>query len=184
MVLHASVATVREHRTLAFPVDVRKTRQLPLGHQEVVRAGQPGEVVVVSQQHFINGALVATTVVQNRVRPPVPEIVAEGTALPPGAPATYMSAITVLTTGYWPNPAWSSGYTATGLRARYGIVAVDPRVIPMGTRLYIPGYGYGLAADVGSAVKGDHIDLCFDGPAQASNWGLRTETVYIVSEPN
>lgn len=184
VVLHESVATVSEHRTLVFPVDVRKTPQLPVGRQEVLQPGQPGEVVVVARKHFVNGALVGTTVVRNRIRPPVPEIVAEGTALPPGAPAHYLAAVNVLTTAYWPNPAWSSGYTATGLRAQYGIVAVDPSVIPMGTRLYIPGYGYGLAADVGSAVQGYHIDLCFDGPAQAYDWGVRTETVFIVSEPN
>lgn len=54
------------------------------------------------------------------------------------------------------------GITRVGLRARYGIIAVDPRVIPLGQSLYVPGYGQGLAADTGSAIKWRRIDLCYD----------------------
>jgi 3D (Asp-Asp-Asp) domain-containing protein len=53
------------------------------------------------------------------------------------------------------------GITATGVRVTYGVVAVDPNVIPLGTKMYIPGYGYGVAADTGGAVKGYIIDLGF-----------------------
>jgi len=54
------------------------------------------------------------------------------------------------------------GITRVGLRARYGIIAVDPRVIPLGQNLYVPGYGQGLAADTGSAIKWRRVDLCYD----------------------
>ncbi|MCD4670722.1 MAG: 3D domain-containing protein, partial [Actinomycetia bacterium] len=55
-----------------------------------------------------------------------------------------------------------NGITATGLRARVGIVAVDPRIIPLGTKLFIPGYGEALAADTGGWIKNYRIDLCFE----------------------
>lgn len=60
-----------------------------------------------------------------------------------------------------------------------GIVAVDPDVIPMGSRLYIEGYGSGIAADQGNAIKGNHIDLFFDSHQEALSWGMKTVSVTI-----
>jgi 3D (Asp-Asp-Asp) domain-containing protein len=71
------------------------------------------------------------------------------------------------------------GKTASGVPVRKGVVAVDPRLIPLGTRLYVPGYGPGLAADVGTAIKGRIIDLWFPSTAQARNWGRRTVTITV-----
>jgi 3D (Asp-Asp-Asp) domain-containing protein len=59
-----------------------------------------------------------------------------------------------------------------------GVVAVDPSVIPLGTRLYVPGYGNGVAADVGGGIKGAVIDLWMP-PAQCAAWGRRTVTITI-----
>lgn len=70
------------------------------------------------------------------------------------------------------------GTTATGMPVGPGVVAVDPTVIPLGARMYIPGYGKGVAADVGSAVKGADIDLWM-APAQCGMWGRRTVTITI-----
>lgn len=87
--------------------------------------------------------------------------------------------LTVSTTAYVPGVG--CGYkTATGATAGYGIVAVDPKVIPLGTRLYIPGYGTGVAADTGGAIKGNKIDVCFDSLDQARAWGRRTVTITIL----
>jgi 3D (Asp-Asp-Asp) domain-containing protein len=82
--------------------------------------------------------------------------------------------LTVLATGYS-----LSGNTATGLPTGWGVVAVDPSVIPLGTRLSIPGYGSGVAADVGGAIRGTTIDLWFPTDAQARAWGRRTITVTL-----
>jgi len=82
--------------------------------------------------------------------------------------------ITVSSTGYS-----LAGHTATGLPTGWGVVAVDPSVIPLGTKLTIPGYGEGVAADTGSAVRGDDIDLWFPTPAQARAWGRRTVTITL-----
>jgi 3D (Asp-Asp-Asp) domain-containing protein len=99
-----------------------------------------------------------------------------GTAAP--AAATPIAAgphtLTVTATGYS-----LPGRTATGLPVGPGIVAVDPSVIPLGTRLTIPGYGEGVAADTGSAVQGYTIDLWFPTLADALAWGRRTVTITL-----
>ena len=70
------------------------------------------------------------------------------------------------------------GHTATGMPVGPGVVAVDPSVIPLGTRMYVPGYGNGVAADVGSGIKGATIDLWMT-PSQCAAWGRRTVTITI-----
>ena len=82
--------------------------------------------------------------------------------------------MTVTATGYS-----LRGRTATGVPAGWGVVAVDPNVIPLGTRMTIPGYGEGIAADTGSAVVGATIDLWFPSRTQALGWGRRTVTVTL-----
>jgi peptidoglycan DL-endopeptidase CwlO len=71
------------------------------------------------------------------------------------------------------------GRTASGLPVGKGIVAVDPSVIPLGTQMFIPGYGKGVAADVGSAVRGNIIDLWMPSRAKALAWGRRTVTITL-----
>jgi 3D (Asp-Asp-Asp) domain-containing protein len=73
----------------------------------------------------------------------------------------------------------SGGTTATGLPVGWGIVAVDPSVIPLGSQMSIPGYGTGVAADTGSAVRGATLDLWFPTKRQALAWGRRVVTVTV-----
>lgn len=87
-------------------------------------------------------------------------------------------------TGYYPGPECTGesadGLTATGKIATYGIVAVDPKVIPLGTMLYVEGYGRAEAADVGGAIKGDRIDLCFRTYREALVYGRKRVRVYFL----
>jgi 3D (Asp-Asp-Asp) domain-containing protein len=82
--------------------------------------------------------------------------------------------LTVSSTGYS-----IRGRTSTGIPTAPGVVAVDPSVIPLGTRLTIPGYGVGIAADTGGAVQGNTIDVWFPTQALALQWGRRVVTVTI-----
>ncbi len=75
-----------------------------------------------------------------------------------------------------------NGITAIGLRARKGIVAVDPKFIPLGARLYIQGYGEALAADTGGWIKGNRIDLCFESLEECFRYGRRKIRVYLVED--
>jgi 3D (Asp-Asp-Asp) domain-containing protein len=82
--------------------------------------------------------------------------------------------VTVVATGYS-----LQGTTATGVPAGWGVVAVDPSVIPLGTKMTIPGYGEGVAADTGSAVVGNMIDLWFPTTEQALAWGRQEITITL-----
>lgn len=99
-------------------------------------------------------------------------------------PTEAKSILTVVATAYTPGPEScgksADGITATGHRAGPGIIAVDPRVIPLGTRLFVEGYGYGRALDVGGAIKGNRVDVCYNSVPQARRWGRRTVRVYLL----
>jgi 3D (Asp-Asp-Asp) domain-containing protein len=92
----------------------------------------------------------------------------------PQAPVTLASGRTLQVTAV----AYSlPGVTASGLPVGWGVVAVDPSVIPLGTHMTIPGYGEAVAADTGTAIIGTIIDLWFPTTAQAAAWGRRTVTI-------
>ena len=93
---------------------------------------------------------------------------------PTAPPATGATTLTVTATAYT-----LQGHTATGAPVGYGVVAVDPSVIPLGTRMTIPGYGEGVAADTGGAIQGLVIDLWFPTAADAAAWGRRTVTITL-----
>ena len=83
-------------------------------------------------------------------------------------------------TAYLPTDGSAEGITAMGIPATYGIVAVDPAIIPLGSRVYIPGYGEALAADTGGAIYGYRIDLCMESYDEAMDFGRRTVTVFVL----
>lgn len=88
--------------------------------------------------------------------------------------------LVMVATAYSPEEPGLTDTTASGLKAQRGVVAVDPRVIPLGTRVHVEGYGNAIAADTGSAIKGMRIDLCFDTLAECNAYGRRTVRVTIL----
>ena len=108
--------------------------------------------------------------------PPAPEDLVET----PNGYLPYTQVLGMEATAYLPTDGGGAGITATGIPATYGIVAVDPNIIPLGTRVYIPGYGEALAADTGGAIYGYKIDLCMENYWQAMDFGRRTVTVFVL----
>ena len=94
--------------------------------------------------------------------------------------ARYSDVYTMEASAYLPTDGGGGGITASGMVARRGVVAVDPDVIPLGTRLYIPGYGEAIAADTGGAIIGHKIDLCMESYHEAIQFGRRDVTVYVL----
>ena len=102
----------------------------------------------------------------------------------------YSKKLTVTATAYDTSPSSNGGHskTALGLTPKYGIVAVDPKVIPLGTKLYIESadggkswsYGYCIAGDTGGAIKGNKVDLCFESKSECRKFGRKSATVYIL----
>jgi len=95
---------------------------------------------------------------------------------------TLSGEVTMVATAYYAGGGGlnGNGITATGLRARKGVVAVDPRIIRLGTRVFIEGYGEAIAADTGGWIKGNRIDLCFDSLEECYRYGRRKIYVYLV----
>ena len=98
-----------------------------------------------------------------------------GDPAPPAGPVDSGQTLTVVSTAYAIH-----GTTATGIRTRRGICATDPRVIPLGTKFDVPGYGRCVAADTGGAIKGNRIDVWVETEAEALQWGFKTVTVSIL----
>lgn len=98
----------------------------------------------------------------------------------PDGPIRYWKKIHVWATQYDAHCPGCDDTTATGLKQGKGVIAVDPAVIPLGTKLYIPGYGMAVAGDVGGGVKGQMIDVGF-ADAHTSGWQSHALDVYIMS---
>jgi 3D (Asp-Asp-Asp) domain-containing protein len=78
---------------------------------------------------------------------------------------------------------WTGNQTATGTWPSRGTIAVDPAIIPLGTRLYVEGYGEGIAEDTGGAIKGEILDLYMESKNEALLWGRRQVEVRILETP-
>jgi len=165
---------------------------LPFGKTKVVDPGRPGLAAVsyrVVRTKDRSGVR-RRTLVSRVLRAPRARIVAEGigdyaalTALArrgiEGTLRMATSALTMVATAYSAGCSGCSGMTAIGRPAGHGIVAVDPSVIPLGTHLFIPGYGRAIAGDTGGSIRGRRIDLGFASNAAADAFGRRDVVVYV-----
>lgn len=97
-----------------------------------------------------------------------------------GNPSRYSRSLTMSASAYSAYDDGNSNHTYGGNMVRKGLVAVDPKVIPLGTKLFIPGYGYAIADDIGGAIKGNKIDLAFDSHGEAIQFGRQKVIVYIL----
>ncbi|HLY95021.1 MAG TPA: 3D domain-containing protein [Gaiellaceae bacterium] len=141
-----------------------------LRRQQQLKASQIATLQTIAQQAEAKSQAIQASTVG---APTDPSGTTSSTA-PTPPPVGSRRTITVSSTGYS-----LPGHTATGLPVGWGVVAVDPSVIPLGTRMTIPGYGEGVAADTGSAVRGYDVDLWFPTLAQARAWGRRTVTITL-----
>ncbi len=178
-----------ERAPIAFTSQVVHDPEVFKGNQLVRSAGQPGTRERTMHVLYADGRTAAMTpsvwmVVQN----PVPRIVAVGTRAMIASRGAFAGREFMImeATAYYPGPNNYGGgvgpRTAIGMLAQRGVVAVDPRVIPLGSRLYVEGYGYAVAGDTGGAIQGMRIDLCYNTYDEAIQWGRRQAKVYILDK--
>jgi uncharacterized protein YabE (DUF348 family) len=179
-----------EHRDINAQTVHRLDFSMAPGTSKIVSPGRAGEREVMVNFTQRDGQSVRSVVVGSRViRKPRPRVVAEGVGeyeafarfAQRGVERTaYVaeSALNMIATAYTAGCAGCSGITAIGRPAGHGIVAVDPGVIPLGTRLFIPGYGFAIAGDTGGAIHGRRIDLGFNSMRDAMLFGRREVVVY------
>lgn len=169
-----------------IPVQVirEKDDSLALGEERVVQVGQTGSEQVQVETLYNNGAVIKTNDLSKQVITNMtPTIIKEGTrelTTSSNVAGRVSRAIVMEASAYLASDGDGYGITATGIPAVRGVVAVDPDVIPLGTRLFIPGYGEAVAADTGGAIIGNKIDLVMDSYGEAMDFGRRDVTVYVL----
>lgn len=127
------------------------------------------ELAVLAMLFNLNGQLQPKSAIDNNTLP--------------GAPGNYRKMIQMTSTAYAPGAAdngkWGNR-THLGTYVRQGVAAVDPAIIPLGTKLWVEGYGEAVAEDTGSAIKGNRIDLAFNNRQDALNYGIKKVNVYVM----
>ncbi len=159
----------------------KASTELKPGERRVVQEGQEGQTSTVNKEVYHGNKLVSSEFVETKViTSTVDEIIEIGASNVIDG-MTYKKAIKSKVTAYTPYDAGCNGITATGARATKGVVAVDPSVIPLGSKVYVPGYGVAIAADTGGAIKGNRVDVCYETKNEAFSWGVQNVTVYVLS---
>jgi 3D (Asp-Asp-Asp) domain-containing protein len=174
-----------ESKPIPYQVVYELTRSVGARRMLTKQDGQNGKVVRTYTVFFKNGKPVSKTLESTERIEPVDKIVQIGISgyQPSRSRFVKQRTLTMTATAYDPSPRTipgTTGRTANGMRARYGLVAVDRRVIPLGTLLYVEGYGFAIAADTGGAIKGNKIDLCYNTRSEALQFGRRKVTVHIL----
>ncbi|MDQ0150207.1 uncharacterized protein YabE (DUF348 family) [Eubacterium multiforme] len=190
-VVKVETKNITEHKDIPYDTVTKSDSSLEKGKEKVEAVGKNGKQEVTYQVVYKDGKAASKREVNSKtVATPVNAIVVQGTKNPVkyipnrGDSVQYKKHLVMESTAY-------SGHntTATGVRPVYNpggvsTIAVDPRVIPLGSLVYVEGYGYARAADTGGAIKGNIIDVFFNSSSQCNSWGRKYGVdVYIVSYP-
>ncbi|NTU28199.1 DUF348 domain-containing protein [Bacillus tequilensis] len=188
---------------IAFDVKKQEDASLEKGEEKVVQKGKEGKL----KKHFEvvkeNGKEVSRELVKEETAEQSKDkVIAVGTkqsspniekVSASGDSKTVVSrsnestgkAMTVASTAYTASCSGCSGHTATGVNLKNNpnakVIAVDPNVIPLGSKVHVEGYGYAIAADTGSAIKGNKIDVFFPEKSSAYRWGNKTVKIKILN---
>lgn len=187
-----------ETEALAFGSTQYETNYYEKGETVIETAGVNGEVKKIYRDRLVNGKVVETALVQEVVtKEPVDEVVAVGTYVPPTVSAgsgstadfTYSAVYYGLATAYTNENGLAGKYTSTGMLAQVGVVAVNPDIIPYGSRLFITTpdgsyvYGYAIAGDTGGFIYSHPdtiVDLFMNTAAECYAFGRRDIVVYVL----
>ena len=193
-IIRVELKTVEEITEVPFSTEKRPSPQMAKGTTKTIQTGSKGAKKTIYSVKYQNGTEVSRNIVSETItKAPVTQIVEYGTkpnvksgsvTTWSGSKLDYKNKINMTATAYTTERT-SDKITATGKIAQVGYVAVDPKVIPLGSRLYIVSadgkswcYGTAVAADTG--VRGNKIDLFFNTYRECINFGRRKATVYVL----
>jgi uncharacterized protein YabE (DUF348 family) len=191
-VIGVTTNTITRQVVLNPATELVKDGNMDRGDQKIIRQGEPGLAERKVKEIYEDGRLSRTVTLAEKILKPVKNTVIALGIKPvvrvletSRATYRYVEMRVMEATAYYPGPESCgiyarNGRTYTGKKAGFGTVAVDKRIIPLGTKLYIEGYGYAEATDIGAAIKGNRIDLCFETYREAEMFGRRKVKVYIL----
>lgn len=167
------------------------------GETRVAKKGEKGIITHVYEITMTDGVETSRRLVKDKnTKEPVDEIIAYGTISnflnSRGQKVVFSKCVDAVATAYTYSEKWVDLLYWTnqlgGLRARWGVIAVDPNVIPLGTKVYVKStngtadYGFAIAADIGGSIKGNKVDLWMDNAEITFKWGRRDVEVYILED--
>ncbi|HHU69662.1 MAG TPA: DUF348 domain-containing protein [Thermoanaerobacterales bacterium] len=186
---------VNDTKKIPYKLIKKKNESLEKGITRVIQQGKEGLMEVTYKVIFEDGEEVERLVVsENVINEPQDKIEEYGTVdtftTSRNETFRFSRVLNMIATAYDAGEKSTGkspgdpnyGITSTGVKAKRGIASVDPKVIPLGTRLYVTGYGFAIAADTGSSVKGNRIDLFHETYKEAMQFGRRKVKVYILAE--
>jgi len=200
-IIRVSESIVREKESIPYDVQKKANNKLDKGLERVVQPGEEGILEKIYRVVKEDGMEVTRQLLDEAVlKDPVSMIMEYGTLMSRriarGDVIRYSKVLDVKATAYTASLKDTGkapghplfGITATGIKAKKGVIAVDPKVIPLYTRVYVeilgstPDYGYAIAADVGGAIKGNKIDLYYDDQEYVDRFGVKKARVYILED--
>jgi 3D (Asp-Asp-Asp) domain-containing protein len=189
--VHVTSTFQTQRRLIALDPEVRLTPTLKPGQRKILRRGQPVLEQVTERLVLWDDVVMRRQLAYRRVLEPGRQaVVLQGAPLTWGqlaASTRFRKLVGVYTMEATAYTAWTAtsnptGRTASGTPAGYGVVAVDPRIIRLGSHVFVPGYGLAIASDTGGAIVGNRIDLCMESVRDAIIFGRRAVKVYVVAE--
>ncbi len=196
MISRVDAEYVTREYSIDYPVEIKKDSALAVGKEKVLQTGQNGSKTEVYKITYVDGEIATKELVSREIIEPVPKIIAKGTYEVASRSQSGSTSKTTTSTsvGTAPNgmsysrvlTCKATAYTHDGSKTkmgtipRVGAIAVDPSVIPLGTRLYVEGYGFCVAEDTGGAIKGNKIDVFLDTEAECLQWGVKTVKVWVL----
>lgn len=191
-IINVTEEIIKESKSVPFEVSVLEDEDLLKGQTKIEEEGKAGENQLVYKVTYHNGKPVKKTFVEEVVfEKPINKVVKKGTKVEEVKVASsrgessrniysntnskgrHMSVVATAYTG--------DSLTSTGKKPRWGTISVDPKVIPYGTKVYIPQFDkIFIAEDCGGAIKGNKIDIFMNDESSVYNWGRKTIDIYIV----
>ncbi len=179
------IITKVESKPIPFKTTYELSRTVGRGRLVKASSGKAGEMRTIFELKVVDGKVVSKVKVGSEKIAPVNERFLVGRTGYAASRGNYERGrvLTMNASAYDPSAGRGSQATfrtKTGERAKYGVVAVDPRVIPLGTMVFVEGYGIAYACDIGGAIKGNRIDLCMNTNAECIKFGRRKVVVHIL----
>lgn len=175
-----------ETETLPKKIIYEDDPRIEAGEEKILEEGADGKKVkILKVTYSKDGQEYERKIVSVKTTPPKDKKILRGTKIvwktldTPDGQIRYWKKIRVYATHYDSRCPGCNETTAIGLRAGFGVIAVDPSVIPLRSRVYIPGYGPAIAGDTGGSIKGNIIDLGFDD-ARTSGWTAHFVDIYLL----
>lgn len=179
---------ITDKEAINFDTIVEKDENLDSSVQKVKSEGVNGEKEITYQIIYKDGVEISRNVKSSKtILEPQNEIVVKGTgqvyASRGGNKITYKKKLNCTATAYSSHSTTATGRTPVRNESGISTIAVDPAVIPLGSKVYVDGYGYAIASDTGSAIKGSRIDIYLNSSSECDNWGRRSVNVLVVAYP-